>query len=1030
MRRPWAAALIGSSAISLSAAMAGLAANKPAAPPTAAAAQRPAVPKAVPPKAADAQLQAHDFFETKVRPVLAASCYSCHGPERQMAGIRLDSRAAMLKGGNTGPVLAPGDPEKSALVRAVRHTGKVKMPPSGKLPEATIQALTDWVKIGAPWPDTPVSSVASSPSNRFTITAQQQRHWAFQPVRKPGLPVVKNTSWPTSPIDFFVLTRLEKRGLQPNPQASKLTLIRRATFDLTGLPPTVAEIDAFLADRSPDAFARVVDRLLASPRYGERWGRHWLDVARYADTKGYSFTEDSRYPHAFTYRDYVIRAFNQDLPYNQFLVEQLAADRLVASQASGVRREASEKADGGANAGVEEQKLTPHASRLTPATPKLAAMGFLTVGRRFLNSQPDIIDDRIDVVMRGTMGLTVSCARCPDHKFDPIPTKDYYSLYGVFASSTEPAPVVITPPSRNEPFFAHEKRLKAAESEVSELTETQVERLRTQFRARAADYMLAVRELERTPEAKSAEAWAAERGLNPLVLKRWQKLLSETPRRFAPIFQPWKEFESKAPPAPGDPQAARDVHPLVARMLAERQPGTPAELAQRYGAVFAEVEKRWQERRQLHRIAAALAKESGQKEPEPPTALPDAAEETVRQVLYGRESPPSVKEEELEPFFEAAARDSLKTLQEKVAKLRETMPPAPEYAMVLQDGKEPRNAKVFVRGNPRNPGEEAPRQFLQIVAGEKRQPFQDGSGRLELARAIADPRNPLTPRVMVNRVWLHHFGEGLVRTPGDFGMRSDPPTHPELLDYLSTRFMEQGWSVKKLHRLIMLSSTYQMTSDINPRGEKADPENRLLWRMNRRRLELEPLRDSLLAVAGRLDRRIGGPAVEITKAPFPARRTVYGFIDRQNLQGLFRTFDFASPDTTTAQRYRTTIPQQALFMLNSPFVAEQVRALAARSDLLAYQEPERRINYLYRLLFGRLPSAEERALGSKFVGATGDAPSTTQVTQASLAAAAGRGPAPVKTAAEKTSPPELKQFSPWEQYVQVLLMTNEFMFVD
>jgi hypothetical protein len=1030
----------------LSAAVAGLAANQSAAPPKGVAAMPPAAQKIAPaPKAADLKLEAHDYFETKVRPVLAESCYSCHGPERQMAGVRLDSRAAMLKGGNSGPVLAPGDAEKSALIRAIRYTGKVKMPPQGKLPDATIQALTEWVKIGAPWPDTPVSSTAASPTNTFTITPQQQRHWAFQPVRKPALPKVNNAAWCTSPIDFFVLSRLEKRGLKPNPKASKLTLIRRATFDLTGLPPTPGEIDAFLVDREPDAFARVVDRLLASPRYGERWGRHWLDVARYADTKGYSFTEDSRYPNAFTYRDYVIRAFNQDLPYNQFLIEQLAADRVIASlQASGAGTreagrvpaqrvdEASEKAPDSTTPDSAGVKLTPDTSRLTPLKPKLAAMGFLTVGRRFLNSQPDIIDDRIDVVMRGTMGMTVACARCHNHKFDPIPTKDYYSLYGVFASSTEPAPVVITPASRNEPYFAHEKKLKAAEGEADTLAGSQVERLQGQFRAGAADYMLAARELERTPEAKSCEALAAVRGLNPVVLKRWQKFLNETPKRYETIFQPWKQFQVGKRLTPGDSKtasatASSAAHPLIARALAAGQPPTLAELARQYGAVFAEVEKHWQERLQLHRTAAALAKEAGQKEPDAPKALPDAAEETVRQVLYGRESPPSVKPEELEPFFEAAARDSLRALREKVAKLRETMPPAPEYAMVLEDGKEPRNAKVFIRGNPRNPGEEAPRQFLQIIAGEKRQPFKDGSGRLELARAITDPKNPLTSRLLVNRVWLHHFGEGLVRTPGDFGMRSDPPTHPELLDYLATRFVEQGWSIKKLHRLIMLSSTYQMTSDLSPRSEKIDPENRLLWRMNRQRLELEELRDSLLAVSGRLDLKMGGPAVEITTAPFPPRRTVYGFIDRQNLQGLFRTFDFASPDTTNSQRYRTTIPQQALFMLNSPFVVEQVRALAARPDLLAYKEPERRINYLYRLLFGRLPTTDERALGLRFVDAADKAPSS-EVTQASLPA--GAAPASVKPAADKKPAVELKPLSPWEQYVQVLLMTNEFTFVD
>jgi mono/diheme cytochrome c family protein len=949
--------------------------------------------------------QSADFFETHVRPVLADNCYACHGPERQMAGVRLDSRVAMLKGGGHGPVLVPGDPEKSAIIRAIRYTGAVKMPPPGKLSDAAIQALTAWVKAGAPWPETNSSQPQKS-TGAFTISEAQRRHWAFQPVRKPPLPVVKETAWPLSPIDAFVLHGLEARGLRPNPPADKLTLLRRATFDLAGLPPTVAEIDAFLTDRSPDAFAHVVDRLLASPRYGERWGRYWLDVARYADTKGYTFQEDSHYPYAFSYRDYVIRAFNEDRPYNQFIVEQLAADRLLAaapssSQHSGVA------GSGGASSQSEQPPFSEEKK-------KLAAMGFLTVGRRFLNNRPDIIDDRIDVVCRGLMGLTVGCARCHDHKFDPIPTRDYYSLYGVFASSNEPDPVVISPPSRSEPYFAHQKQVKAAAKEVEDQERAQQERLMAQFRAHVADYMQATREMPGKMEGEARENWAREHGLNPALLQHWQHFLADVPPSLQPIFRPWLEdARRQAPRDSKDTVAApepMELNPRVARMLAGTPPAAGRELAQRYGALFAEVERHWRDLLERHRIGAALAAQNGEQALEPPKSLPDADEEALRLLLYGPAGPFNFRAEQLEPYYEASAREALEAGREKVAKLREASPPTPEFAMVLEDAKEPVEPHVLVRGNPGNPGETVPRQFPQIVAGEKRQPFREGSGRLEMARAIASPRNPLTARVIVNRVWLHHFGEGLVRTPADFGMRSDPPTHPELQDYLAARFVEMGWSIKKLHRLILLSRTYQMSSDDNPHAARVDPENRLLWRVNRQRLDLEALRDSLLAVSGRLDLTMGGPAVEITVPSSAPRRTVYGFIDRQNLQSLFHTFDFASPDTTNAQRHQTTIPQQALFMMNSPFMVEQARALAARRDVATYSEPERRIRYLYRLLFGRLPKPEEVSLGLRFLQSTAPPSST------------------VIPAAQTSDAP--RSLSPWEQYVQVLLMTNEFAFVD
>jgi cytochrome c553 len=746
----------------------------------------------VPAKPPPVSPQAAEFFEKSVRPVLANNCTSCHGSKRHSGGLRLDSRAALTKGGDDGPVVVPGDPAHSPLVRAVRHEGDLKMPPKKKLPDDAIDALTAWVRMGAPWPEE--AAAAPVPGDVSSILAARQSHWAFRPVRLPPLPAVHKEAWVRDPIDRFILAKLEEKGLSPAPEADRRTLIRRLSFDLLGLPPTPEEVEEFVHDPAPGAYEHLVDRLLASPHYGERWGRYWLDVARYADTKGYVFTEERRFPFAYTYRDYVIRSFNQDLPYDRFVVQQIAADRLPL--------------------GDDKRPL--------------AAMGFLTLGRRFLNNQNDIIDDRIDVVGRGLLGLTIGCARCHDHKFDPIPQRDYYSLAGVFASSVEPRDLpTITEPEPTPEYRAFEKELAALQADV----------------------------------------------------KKYQK--------------------------------------------------------------------------------------------------EHAAELKARNRKF---------------------RDGLRALQKKVDRLRVTHPGAPPEAMVLVDKPTPVTPHVLLRGNPNNPGQAVPRQFLLVLAGAHRQPFHEGSGRLELARAIASRDNPLTARVLVNRVWLHHFGEGLVRTPSNFGLRGEPPTHPDLLDYLAWTFMDEGWSIKKLHRLILLSATYRQADETDSRVERLDPENRLLGRMNRRRLDFEALRDSLLAAAGRLDLHMGGKPVDVVARPFSTRRTVYGFIDRQNLPGLFRAFDFASPDASSPQRFETTVPQQALFLMNNPFVVEQGRRLAARPDVTSRPNGAARIDYLYRLLYGRPAGPDEVTLGLHFLDEAGHE---------------GKRP-----------------LSAWEKYAQVLLLSNEFAFVD
>ncbi len=878
-----------------------------------------------------------EYFEQKIRPILVDHCYKCHSSEAKKAkgGLQLDTRDNLLKGGETGPAILPGEPEKSLLIKAVSYTDEnLQMPPTkgggGKLSQAQIDTLTEWVKIGAPDPRVSKDAAAHQPE---TIAAKARNHWAFQPIRNPPMPLVKNKRWARTPVDAFVLAGLEANALTPSPSADRRTLIRRATFDLIGLPPTPAEVAAFIADTSPDAFARVVDRLVASPRYGERWGRHWLDIARYADTKGYVFEEERRYPYSYTYRDYVIRSFNEDLPFDQFILQQVAAD------------------------------LLPLGEDKRP----LAALGYLTLGRRFVNNIHDIIDDRIDVVCRGMMGLTVACARCHDHKYDPIPTRDYYSMYGVFASSMEPdeEPLlgVKDESKAHDEYVAEHKKRVQEKADYRQAREIETAR---KLRHQAGEYLLAAYDSAQLTNKAEIDTLAPKRKLDRGVLQRWNIWLDSNSKTNHPILGPYtslskfpdKEFEQKA--AEYIKQLANEptVNPLIAHALIGHPPTNMQQVADCYGVVLKEVDERWES------LLAEPADKSGTTNA--PSALPDANEEALRQVLYAADAPANLPESEFHRLYDVPTSQKLRELQRKIEQLDATHPGAPARAMALVDRSSPQNTHVFVRGSAENPGPEVPRQFLEVLQ-PGRKPFQKGSGRLELAEAIVDPKNPLTARVLVNRLWQHHFGFGLVRTPSDFGLRSDPPSNPELLDYLATRFMQEGWSIKKMHRLIMLSNTYQQSSEENPRGIKLDPNNLLVWRMNRQRLEFEALRDSLLAVAGTLDLTAGGQSVDITSEPYSTRRTVYGYIDRQNLPGLFRTFDLASPDGTSAQRFFTTVPQQALFLMNSPFVVQQAANLVKRETAISTDARDQRVRFLYEQVFQRGPSSQELSFARDFL---------------------------------------------------------------
>ncbi len=956
-----------------------------------------------------AESDATVFFETRIRPVLVERCYSCHshGSEKLKSSLYLDSREGMLRGGESGqPALVPGDPANSRLIEAIRQTSPdLKMPPKNRLADSVIANFESWVRSGAPFPES-----KGVPS--LIQAAAATNHWAFRPVSNPLLPEVKRTSWPQSDIDRFVLRKLEENGLDPSPSADRRTLLRRAAYDLTGLPPSAEEVEAFVRNNSPNAFASVIDRLLASPRYGERWGRHWLDVARYADTKGYVYYyEESRFVHPHRYRDWVIQAFNEDLPYDRFLLLQIAGDQLVP-----VHREAG---------------TTNSASTISWPTPvfepSVAALGFITLGRRFLDNAPDIIDDQIDVVMRGTQSLTVGCARCHDHKFDPIPTHDYYSLYGVFQGSAErivslerpPASDELIPFARARSYLDFERGLRERTQKLESQFTNACQQVADRLRGRVKDYLIAVLDVAKLPS--DANVRPQPEDVNPFNVRQWEHYLLAHRQTNDPIFGPWHAFAALS--ATNFPQAAARLseelaansnhlwNQHVARLFTN-SPATMTEVATRYGDLLARVHRAWQ---------SALTNTITAK---PPAHLPDPAEEVLRQVLYGADAPVlvprgSVIELDVHLYFDDPNRVALANQQMAIEQWLITSTGAPPHSVILEDRPKQTDPVVFRRGDPLKPGATVARQFLEVIAGTARKPFAKGSGRLELAQAIASPDNPLTARVMVNRIWAHHFGQGLVRTPGDFGTRSDAPSHPELLDWLARRFMEEKWSIKKLHRLIMLSSAYQQSSDgaankTAPRALELDPENRWLWRFNRQRLEFEALRDSLLAVSGGLDLTAGGPAVDLSLKPYSRRRTVYGKIDRKFLPSMFRTFDFANPDMHAPQRFATSVPQQALFLINHPFIHERAHALAGEANPREAAAIDAQIRRLYRLALQRPPTATELRDSQQFIETAREDSSSLKET---VSSPDGNSVKPVS-------------MTEWEQLAQVLLLSNEFLFID
>ena len=801
---------------------------------------------------AGAENAAADFFERHVRPVLANNCYACHSAQlsQPQAGLRVDSRTALLAGGQSGPALIPGDPEGSLLVQVLRHAGEIRMPPTGRLTETQVDRIASWVRMGAPFPSLDESTVSAG-------GRVGERHWAFELPVKADLPD-SQTGWGKTPIDQFVEARLVQAGLEPSPEALPRTLLRRVYYDLTGLPPSAEQIEVFVGSPTREAYTAIVESLLASPQFGERWARHWLDIVRYSD-EGF---QARPFAISWTYRDWVVNAFNRDLPYDQFILRQLAAD------------------------------LTDSDRR------DLAALGMLTLGINLPRPTdvPENLDDRIDVVTRGFLGLSVACARCHDHKFDPIPQADYYSLYGVFLNSPdvlEPVPIEAFSPGPDTEFFRNKLSMRR-----EWLDRFRSERLQDHVREFRAPETLA-RYLEiawksREYSNREVETLSKEKDLNLYVLNRWRAYLSGL------------------------------VGPSVEAFATLDSPGGAVALAERMAA--ADSAYRW----------------------------PDPEREALRLALRGNGSPTDIPIEDFWWIQNEGDSNVMKGLKWQYdAVMRDwSARGGPEHAMVVEDAKTLRPAFLFRRGNQHDKGERVPRRFLSALPGPTE--FGDGSGRLELARAIATPANPLTARVLVNRVWGHLLGEGIVRTPSDFGLRGDAPSHPELLDYLAVEFVENGWSVKDLVRRIVNSQTYRQDTVHSNAGLETDPDNRLLWRQNRVRLDFEALRDSMLAVAGELDDSVGGAPFDLNARPTSRRRTIYAYVSREEPSALMRTFDFSNPEEHTPKRQLTTVPQQALFLMNSSFLAERARALAR-----ACPDSHRCIESLHQRILGRPPTQDE-----------------------------------------------------------------------
>ncbi len=847
-----------------------------------------------------------EFFETHIRPVLAERCYGCHSSKLRepKADLRLDGPAPT--------VVVPGKPEESKLLKAISYTDfRLRMPPTGKLPDSVIADFNEWVKMGAPDPR-PAVAVAAKPLPPGLDLERGRRFWAFQPVAAAPVPAVKNKAWPKGDVDRFVLGALEAKGLKPAGEADRRAWLRRVTFDLTGLPPAKAEMDAFVAGGSYEA---VVDRLLASPHYGERWARHWLDLVRYAETNGHEY--DNNKLDAWQYRDYVIRAFNEDLPFPQFVQEHLAGDLLA------------------------RQRVSKNGRFLeSPIATNFYWFGeVLNSATDSAKSKADNVDNQVDVIAKSFLGLTVACARCHDHKFDPIPTRDYYGLAGIMHSTGMREVLIDSPTQVAAVHEAHESAAPVARKPG-----------KATIQLRPGETMWEdFNDLSTNGWYQSGEAFAqgvregvidsAGRGVNELVGSLTSKKF-KMPNHYVHV----RLNATKGDPGLIDREPVRltlvaDDYKSVHYMGSGKTPGKFEWISYRMTLPF--------ERQCYFEIVDRSRK----------------GNIAVDAIVFSEEkTPPPTVEEEPAVWNEPVAQPQI---------------PESTFGMIAWD-EAPGNTKLHIRGSHLNLGDEVPRHFLQVISKDGEKVAVSGSGRLELAQWMTGEAAPLLARVYVNRLWEHHFGDGLVRTADNFGVMGERAANRDLLDTLAAKFIAEGWSTKKLQREMVLSAAYRMSSKDDPAAAKADPRNDLLHHFPVRRLEAEQIRDSVLAVSGALDEKMYGPSVvphiseyqngrgKPKSGPLDGagRRSIYIEVRRNFLTPLFLAFDYPLPISTIGVRNRSTVPSQALMLMNNEFVLQQAARWADR--LSGTPEPER-VSLMYQQAFGRLPEAGEQKEAAAFL---------------------------------------------------------------
>lgn len=860
-----------------------------------------------------------EFFEFEVRPLLAEKCFACHS-DSEMGGLRLDSIERILQGGSRGAAIVPGSPADSLLLSAVRRTGNdLKMPPTEALTASEVAVLEEWVAAGAPWPNTGPAIAESE------ISAEAREFWAFRPVKRPTVPSGDDSR----PIDAILNAELRKAKLEPVPTASKRTLIRRLTFHLLGLPPTPEETAAFLRDDSSGAYSRLVDRLLSSPHYGERMARRWLDLARYADGQSAAYA-DTPLTNAWRYRDWVAQAFNRDLPYDRFVVYQLAADLLDSDE----RNE------------------------------NLPALGF--------HALRDRDDDRVDVTGRTFLGMTIGCAQCHDHKFDPIPQTDFYAMQGVFSSSkayNHP----LAPSEQVRAYDSAKERVQEQKLAIDLFLEKERDQLIDVLMERTADFLVGCYRVAIQGESPADVATEAE--LDPETLERWLAYLNTRPHDH-PFLEEWHALLDRGGSLEEASRAAREFETVLLAI---------------------HLEKRAVDDRNYVRLGGSEGVRTQK------TLLNTNLEflEPVRYYLWrDMSSPPAKKRglpfvggvyhygaKEVERFLSGVWSQHLKSQRATLKQLESEVPPPYPFLHAYSDADEPKDARLAIRGDKKNLGPSVPRRFLSVLSNGGPERFKHGSGRLELARAIADTRNPLTARVFVNRLWKWRFGRGIVSTPSNFGQLGERPTHPDLLDWLADEFVASGWSIKMLDRAILLSDAYRRSSAVAAVNYEADPDNKLLWRFNPvRRLDAETLRDALLALSGTIDLATGGPPAPLEGENL--RRSIYGTVDRTNPDQGMAIFDFPDAKTHSPAREVTIGPLQRLYYLNNPFFIEQSQALAGRLAADAGIGFRDRVTRAYELLFSRQPDDGELAAAREYL-----------------------------------------RTDSWEQYCQVLLASSEFLTV-